>query len=49
MQEESVHYKELIHKLKAERQKTIWEISKLDIQINDYIEKIGRGYILNSL
>eukprot|EP00347_Sterkiella_histriomuscorum_P004807 403359022 len=41
--------KESIVKRKAEKQKKVWEIQDLDIQIKDLVEKIGRGYMLNSV
>lgn len=41
--------KEQVDISKRDKQKKNWELQQLDIEIKDLIEKVGKGYILDSV
>jgi len=49
LQTELKSLKEAVDTGKRDKQKKNWELQQLDIEIKDLIEKVGKGYILESV
>ena len=41
--------KDKIAEIKKDKQRMLWDIQALDVQIADWVDKIGRGHIINSV